>query len=98
MVRNGGGCRSGGCADRKPFCSAFEPSPKGPAVSDGDGGVALLQEAGGARFFVRQISFQCVALKSTRSAILQIIVERLEVDLRDRNEGRRRVFRRGHGR
>ena len=53
LVVGDGGCGgAGGDADGEPFGGSLETQQECSAVGDGGGGVAFVQEGGGAGFFV----------------------------------------------
>jgi hypothetical protein len=49
---DGGNGGPGGDANSKPFCASLEAQQDCSAVRNGDGGVSLMQERCGSRFFV----------------------------------------------
>ena len=91
MAGDGGCSGSGGGADEEPVRGLLEVRQKTSAVRRGHGGVAFAKERGGARFFVGQILRERGVARIGRGAVLQVVVERDKVGLRNGN-GRGRGF------
>ncbi len=83
LLKAAGGGRPGdgaeNDADAEPFGVALEAAQEAAAPGGGDGGVAFAGESGGAGLFVGEIGASGGELRLAGAAILDEIVERLEV-------------------
>lgn len=98
MMSDGGCGGAGYGANHEPLGGSFEARQEHPAADGGQSGVPFLQERGRARFFVGQIFLRGLGFEGGGAAVLQIVVKRLEVELRDGNGGGLGIGRTGSGR
>ncbi len=90
MVDYGGDSGAGGQADGEPFCGSLEALQDGSAVGGGLAASRSCCKAAERVLSSARSIFEGVVLDGAGATVLEIIVERDQVGLRDGNGGQRR--------